>query len=522
MTTRKMVHRATTGDRGPPVDQQVEIHTTEQLGPKMRKTPNGNLLCLDVPIARIGWMIYGPGETPIKVNAQGFARVYRGEDQLFAPETIGSFMGAAVVDEHPDEDVTPENWKELSYGFSTTNVRRGEGEDKDILLADLIITDEDLIKEILDGKREVSCGYDADYEQTGDGEGKQLNIIGNHIALVEKGRCGPRCAIGDQAFTNRKEDDMKTRYRVRIVNAQKTADRRALVRKMVKDMESLIGSEEGHEETNDEGTLTDESGGGATHIHIHAAGGAVPEASGQEDYRSQDDNEEGEADPTESRFQALEQQHQAISEAITALTAKVDSLMGMQEEEDKRAAEATDEAGPAGEEIEEGAEGMTEDEGHEAGETKAEEAKEEKTMTKDSVNLEAIYQATLAKAEILVPGFRMPTFDSKAARNKTLDAMCQARRKVLDTAYSTRDGKELIDSVSGVRTLDLAKMQCTQVSSIFNAASGAKKLLNNRAATGDSKQVPADQSKPSNAVRSIVDLNKANSEFWAKQAKAAA
>lgn len=516
MTTRKMVHRATTGDRGPPVDQQVEIHTTEQLGPKMRKTPNGNLLCLDVPIARIGWMIYGPGETPIKVNAQGFARVYRGEDQLFAPETIGSFMGAAVVDEHPDEDVTPENWKDLSYGFSTTNVRRGEGEDKDILLADLIITDEDLIKEILDGKREVSCGYDADYEQTGDGEGKQLNIIGNHIALVEKGRCGPRCAIGDQAFTNRKEDDMKTRDRVRIVNAQKTADRRALVRKMVKDMESLLGSEEGHEETNDE-DMGSESGG-ATHIHIHAGGGGeVPSAAGQEDYKSQDDAEgEGEADPTESRFQALESQHQTILEAVSALTAKVDSLMGMEKKEQ----EATDEAGPAGEEIEEGQEGMTDDEGYEEGETKAEEAKEKTPMTKDSVNLEAIYQATLAKAEILVPGFRMPTFDSKAARNKTLDAMCQARRKVLDTAYSTRDGKELIDSVSGVATLDLAKMQCTQVSGIFNAAAGAKKLLNNRAATGDSKQVPADQTKPSNAMRSIADLNKANTEYWAKQAKA--
>ena len=512
MTNRKMVRRATTGDRGPPDIQQVEIHTTEQLGPKMRKTPNGNLLCLDVPIARIGWMIYGPGETPITVNAQGFARVYRGEDQLFAPETIGSFMGAAVVDEHPDEDVTPENWKDLSYGFSTTNVRRGEGEDKDILLADLIITDEDLIKEILAGKREVSCGYDADYEQTGDGEGKQLNIIGNHIALVEKGRCGPRCAIGDQAFTNRKEDDMKTRDRVRIVNAQKTADKRALVRKLVQDMESLLGSNEGHEDTNDEGNMPEESGG-ATHIHIHATGGsATPDAVGEEDYKSQDAGE-GEEDPTEARFQALEGQHQTILEAISALTAKVDSLTGMEKEEQQ----ANDEAGPAGEEIEEGEEGMTDDE---MPEEVAEKLKDKAPMTKDSVNLEAIYQATLAKAEILVPGFRMPTFDSKAARTKTLDAMCGARRKVLDTAYSTRDGKELIDSISGVRTIDLAKMQCQQVSSIFNAAAGAKKLLNNRAATGDSKQVPDNSAKPSNAVRSIADLNKANVEYWAKQAKA--
>lgn len=514
MAKRKLVHRATTGDRGPPDDQQVAIHTSEQLSPNMSKTPNGNLLCKGVPIARTGWMIYGPGETPIKVHPETkYARVHRGEEDLFSPETMGSFMGAAVTDEHPDDDVTPENWKDLSYGFSTTNVYRGEGEYHDCLMADLIITDEDLIKSVLDGKREVSCGYDADYEQTADGEGRQFNIIGNHIALVEKGRCGPRCAIGDQAFL--KEDDMKTRDRVRITNAQKTADKRAQYRKLVRDMEALLGEGEGHEETNDEGVSTES---GVTHIHIHAGGGEIPDAAGQEDYRSTDENEEGEgnADPVESRFQALESQHQTILSAVEALTKKVDALAGMEQQEQE---EAHDSAGPDGENIEEGEEGMTEDGESEEGETKAEEEAEEKAKTKDSVNLENIYQATLAKAEILVPGFRMPTFDGKADRQKTIDNMCAARRKVLDTVYQTRDGKTLIDSVSGSTSLTLDKLKCTQVSSIFNAAAGAKSLLNNRAATGDSGSLPNQQQK-STGIRSVADLNKANAEYWSKQAKA--
>ena len=58
------------------------------------------------------------------------------------------------------------------------------------------------------GVTEVSLGYDADYEQTAPGVGRQTNIIGNHVALVERGRCGPRCAIGDRQTVSDKESNM--------------------------------------------------------------------------------------------------------------------------------------------------------------------------------------------------------------------------------------------------------------------------------------------------------------------------
>ena len=84
------------------------------------------------------------------------------------------------------------------------NPRRGEGELKNFVVADLIVYDEETIADIEAGKREVSAGYNPDYLEVLDdngnvvpGVGEQANIIFNHLALVDRGRCGPRCSIGD-------------------------------------------------------------------------------------------------------------------------------------------------------------------------------------------------------------------------------------------------------------------------------------------------------------------------------------
>ena len=67
------------------------------------------------------------------------------------------------------------------------------------LMADLIITDPQLIDEILAGRlREVSVGYDCVYfpEDSGDGY-VQRNITANHLAIVPTGRAGPAARIYD-------------------------------------------------------------------------------------------------------------------------------------------------------------------------------------------------------------------------------------------------------------------------------------------------------------------------------------
>lgn len=172
------------------------IFTTGQIGRTRETTPEGYLLCRDVPIARIGKLMYGDGEVPVKADNTGLIIIERGEDILFDPRTIASFEGKPVTDDHPDDWVSPDNWKHLSKG-SANNVRRGEDIDSDCLVADLLITDKDMIDAVMGGKVEISLGYDADYTEISIGKGIQTNIFGNHIALVDKGRCGSRCSIGD-------------------------------------------------------------------------------------------------------------------------------------------------------------------------------------------------------------------------------------------------------------------------------------------------------------------------------------
>ncbi len=46
-----------------------------QLSDNISKTPEGFLICYNVPIARTGDMIYGDGESPIKVGPDGKAIV---------------------------------------------------------------------------------------------------------------------------------------------------------------------------------------------------------------------------------------------------------------------------------------------------------------------------------------------------------------------------------------------------------------------------------------------------------------
>lgn len=89
------------------------------------------------------------------------------------------------------------------------NVRRGQGDEADLLLADLIVYDRTLNEEIQNGKREISSGYYHDIEET-EGRYYQRNIRGNHVAVVPAGRAGPRVSIKDAAPQNKNRKEIKT------------------------------------------------------------------------------------------------------------------------------------------------------------------------------------------------------------------------------------------------------------------------------------------------------------------------
>ena len=165
------------------------------------KTPEGFLICKDVPIARTGMQQYRGCE----FGAQDSNRIYdvnRPEAQVFDRAAIASFEGKPVCDEHPSEDVTPENYRRYMKGVCR-DVRRGEGDLANCLVADLLIYDADLIQKIEGGKREISCGYDCLWNPTGDASFDQLEIRGNHVAVVDKGRAGHMVAIRDAANQNK-------------------------------------------------------------------------------------------------------------------------------------------------------------------------------------------------------------------------------------------------------------------------------------------------------------------------------
>ncbi len=170
-----------------------------------RREPEGYLLCLNVPVARTGMQEYLPSE--LGLTGPEPVPVFRPEAEVFAPETLASFEGMPVTNDHPPDGVDIDNIRRLQMGHAH-NIRRGSGEESDLLLADLIITDERLIDAILSGKREISCGYTYELAEE-NGQYIQRKIRGNHIAVVDAGRAGPRVSIKDTKPNERSKSIMK-------------------------------------------------------------------------------------------------------------------------------------------------------------------------------------------------------------------------------------------------------------------------------------------------------------------------
>lgn len=153
------------------------------------KTPEGYLVCQDAILARTGAQEYYKSEIYETFEGEDdVILVYRNPEQVFAPATLASFEDKPITVEHPDQSVTPENYKDLAVGH-TRNVRKGKFNNQDVMIADLIITDAETIKDIESGVRtDLSCGYDCDI--TDGDKPEQINIRGNHVALCEQGRAG--------------------------------------------------------------------------------------------------------------------------------------------------------------------------------------------------------------------------------------------------------------------------------------------------------------------------------------------
>jgi hypothetical protein len=183
-----------------------------KLSDNIGETPEGFIICRDVCVARTGYQTYTVRDLPQESardlgidlsNLDASIDLYRPPEEVFSPATMASFEGKSLTNNHPppQEFVGPDNVERYEYGH-VQNVRKGEEplESGDWpLVADLVIKREPLLSEVKSGRqRELSCGYD--YELARDGNKLlQTKIVGNHVAVVPKGRAGAEARINDAA-----------------------------------------------------------------------------------------------------------------------------------------------------------------------------------------------------------------------------------------------------------------------------------------------------------------------------------
>lgn len=478
--------------------QPLRFYTTESLNPSSKRafTPEGFLLCMDVPIARVGTLLYAAGEIPVPPGPDGIIRIKRDESEVFHHNAILSFAGKPVTDEHPPEKVTPDNWKEYAIG-TVMSPRRGDGltENNLLLYADLLIQNRQAIEDIISGKREVSAGYDAEYEAIKPGEGAQHNIIGNHVALVARGRCGPICSIGDRAMAKGKppavrraafRDSQRKAFRDRIMQAFQTGDEEALVDTLERDPDMLGEVSEGepgehgsigyHRSGGGGGDTSDNMGG--THVHIHTGGGAAMDG--------EDPPGAVAATPPPAAAAASGTPPPAAAAGggvtLESLAARIDQLeqaiaiLAQGEDDPNGGEEAPDENSP-------GMSSMPPDKNNTG---------DRRTVTRDTNtnvgNLNLAYQEAVSRAELLVPGMKHPTYDAAMKPGDMSATLCAFRRRTIDAAMTANgDSKDAIVAISGrPKNPDayIKAMSCDSIGVIFNGASEMMRSAGIRGNTG--------------------------------------
>lgn len=167
----------------------MRVLISEKLSEHKYKTPEGYLICTDAILARTGKQTYtrdelfGDGDnTEVSVD--------RPYNEVMNEKTIASFENKPVTFDHPEEDVNIGNYKSYAVGY-VRDVRQGKVDGKDVILGNLVITDQDAINAIENGDHtDLSCGYDCDIRDDGNGNYAQNNIRGNHVALCKEGRAG--------------------------------------------------------------------------------------------------------------------------------------------------------------------------------------------------------------------------------------------------------------------------------------------------------------------------------------------
>jgi hypothetical protein len=460
-------------------------YAPQKLGKTRRLTPEGYLLCEGVNIARIGEQLYRSEDINTEPDAvvkilgdsDGNIRVKRTPEEVFHPDTIASFEGKPVTVQHPNEFVGPLNHNKLSVG-TVQNVRRGAGIDDDFLIADLLITAADAIAYVNSELPELSAGYHADYEPQEMGQAVQRNIRGNHVALVERGRAGPRVSIKDSSIGDFPMSKKSVAKAVLIALGISTGD----ADKAAVAIEAADGADASAASTVTNDSIT--AAVAAALAPVTARITAIEQRDSERVAKEEKDRKEKEAaDAKVASDKAAADKVAADAEAER----KRKEACGDEDPDEAVGDTILEPEGP----------GMVINLG--------------KVYTGDSaVKVDGFVEVT-SRAEVLAPGIVLPTKDSLKGKKGAL--MATFMRDALTRCY-TRDavGKDIVGTfLMGRKVADL---KGSDLLAAFNGASNLSRVRNNSVSTGMIRGTrTGDFSKPP----TNADLNKKAREFWAKQ-----
>lgn len=166
---------------------------------EIRETEDGFMVGR-VRCARTGIQYYNADE--LGQEGGGVIALYRPENEVFAKDSLKTYAGKPFTNNHPPEAVDAKNWKQYAGGDIGEDVLR-DGEYVNVSIA---MMDKSLIDAYKAGKKELSMGYthNVDFVDGVAPCGTPYQAISrdlkmNHLALVDRGRAGHECRVGDSS-----------------------------------------------------------------------------------------------------------------------------------------------------------------------------------------------------------------------------------------------------------------------------------------------------------------------------------
>jgi hypothetical protein len=206
---------------------------------KYEITPEGYLRA-EATVARIGVQTY--------YNADGSRRKeLRLPEEVSSPDSLATFGLKSLTNDHPPVWLDSTNTKLYQVGSSDSTVSYDYG----FVKVNVNITEKEAIADVLNGKQQLSAGYECELDYTpGMWRGQkydaiQRNIRANHISIVQEGRAGPKAKIHiDTAFIAPKalhaKLDKKTMTVENKPTSEDTTRSDALLRQRVSDLEARV------------------------------------------------------------------------------------------------------------------------------------------------------------------------------------------------------------------------------------------------------------------------------------------